>query len=106
MLGVQIERAIDDAWARVRREILADPAELHRRLARRRLKSLTRPARAWCIALRASDRRITPARWVIFPGPALDLNAPDHPPAPIEHEVTIQSRAIRRCCHPLAIARP
>ena len=50
MLGKEIENAIDDAWARVRREILADPAELHRRLARRRLKCLTRPARAWCIA--------------------------------------------------------
>src|SRR5258705_30880 len=36
MLGKEIENAIDDAWARIRREILADPAELHRRLARRR----------------------------------------------------------------------
>src|SRR3954467_13084538 len=106
MLANDFERTITKTWRKLRHRTLSDPAELHRRLARRRLKSLTRPARAWCIALRASDRRITPARWVIFPGHALDLNDPDHPHAPIEHEVTIQSRAIRRCCHPLAIARP
>src|SRR3954469_16883136 len=105
MLGEQIERAIDDAWARVRREILADPNELHRRLARRRLKLLTRPARAWCIAIRASDRRINPMHWMIYPQHALDLNHPEHPYQPIEHEVTIQKHAIRRYCNPASFSR-
>src|SRR3954471_23028577 len=105
MLGVQIERAIDDAWVRVRREILADPDELQRRLARRRMKSLTRPARAWCIAIRASDRRITPAHWVITPEHAMDLNHPEHPYEPIEHEVTIGAHAIRRYCTPVSFSR-
>src|ERR1043165_5084755 len=104
MLGAQIERAIDDAWARVRREIIADPDELLRRLARRRQKSLTRPPRAWCIAIRASDRRITPAHWVIFPEHAMDLNHPHHPYKPIEHEVTIQKHAIRRYCNPASFS--
>src|SRR5436853_1014091 len=105
MLGKEIENAIDDAWARVRREILADPAELHRRLARRRLKCLTRPARAWCIAIRASDRRITAMHWIITPEHAMDLNHPAHPYEPIEHQVTIQKHAIRRYCNPVSFSR-
>src|SRR6266850_4480186 len=105
MLALELERAIDEAWVRVRREILSDPPELHRRLARRRLKSLTRPPRAWCIAIRASDRRITPAHWVIYPEHAMDLNHPEHPYEPIEHEVTIRKHAIRRCCNPVSFSR-
>jgi len=105
MLGQELERAIDDAWVRVRREILSDRDELHRRLARRRMKSLTRPPRAWCIAIRASDRRITPAHWIITPEHAMDLNHPEHPYEPIEHEVTIQTHAIRRYCHPVSFSR-
>jgi len=79
MLGQELERNIREAWLRVRNEILTDPDELRRRLARRRMKSLTRPPRAWCVAIRASDRRITPAHWVIAPEHAMDLDHPHHP---------------------------
>src|SRR5437588_11731832 len=99
MLGLELERAIRDAWLKLRGKILSDPQELHRRLARRRLASLTRPPRAWCIAIRASDRRITAMHWVISPEHAMDLNHPEHPYEPIEHEVTIQYHAVRRYCH-------
>src|SRR3954462_12132431 len=105
MLGEEIDRAIREAWLRLRVKILSDPDELHRRLARRRLKSLTRPARAWCIAIRASDRRITPAHWVITPEHAMDLNHPAHPYEVIEHEVTIRKHAIRRYCNPVSFSR-
>src|SRR5258706_5398591 len=105
MPGSEVERAIVDAWLRVRKEILSDPQELHRRLARRRSKSLTRPPRSWCIAIRASDRRITPAHWIITPEHALDLDHPEHPYEPIEHEVTIQKHAIRRYCNPASFSR-
>src|SRR5207247_2475924 len=105
MLGEEVDRAIRDAWLRLCGKILSDPDELQRRLARRRLKCLTRPPRAWCIAIRASDRRITPAHWVIFPEHAMDLNHEDHPYEPIEHEVTIQKHAIRRYCNPVRISR-
>src|SRR5438128_2070877 len=105
MLGLDLERAIRDAWLRSRKGILSDPQELHRRLARRRMKILTRPPRAWCIAIRASDRRITPAHWVISPEHALDLDHPHHPYEPIEHEVTIQTHAIRRYCHPVTFSQ-
>src|SRR2546421_2873940 len=105
MLGRELERGIREAWLRLRGKILSDPQELHRRLARRRSKSLTRPPRAWCIAIRASDRRITPAHWVISPEHAMDLDHPLHPYEPIEHEVTIQTHAIRRYCHPVSFSR-
>jgi DNA-binding CsgD family transcriptional regulator len=36
----------------------------------------------------------------------MDLDHPHHPYEPIEHEVTIQTHAIRRYCHPIAIAAP
>src|SRR6266566_4449282 len=94
MLGVELERAITTTWLKLRKQILSDPLDLHRRLARRRLKTLTRPPRAWCIAIRASDRRITPAHWIITPEHAMDLNHPAHPYEPIEHEVTIHKHAI------------
>src|SRR5438128_8922745 len=104
MLGVDLERAITNAWLKLRQQILSDPLELRRRLARRRLKTLMRPPRAWCIAIRASDRRITPMHWLITPQHAMDLNHPEHPYEPIEHEVTIQTHAIRRYCHPVSFS--
>src|SRR5947209_3480168 len=105
MVGEDLERAIRDVWLNLRPKILSDPHELHRRLARRRSRSLTRPPRAWCIAIRASDRRITPMYWLITPEHALDLNHPAHPYEPIEHEVTIQTDAIQRYCHPVCFSR-
>src|SRR5438093_11892088 len=105
MLSLEVERAIRQSWLRVRNQILSDPQELHRRLARRRLKTLARPPRAWCIAIRASDRRITPTHWIITPEHAMDLNHPEHPYEPIEHEVTIQTHAMRRYCHPVSFSR-
>src|SRR5213080_5050200 len=104
MLGEELERAISQAWVSLRGKILSDPEELRRRVARRRMKSLVRPPRAWCIALRASDRRITPMHWIITPEHAVDLNHPDHPYEPIEHTVTIQKHGIRRCCNPVSFS--
>jgi hypothetical protein len=105
MLGLEVQRSIREAWLRLRGKILSDPDELNRRLARRRMKSLTSPPRAWCVAIRASDRRITPAHWVISPEHAMDLNHPEHAYEPIEHEVTIQKHAIRRYCNPVSFSR-
>src|SRR5258706_11551511 len=105
MLREELEQNIREAWLRLSGEILSDPDELQRRLARRRMKCLTQPPRAWCIAIRASDRRITPAHWIITPDHALDLDHPEHPYEPIEHEVTIQKHAIRRYCNPASFSR-
>src|SRR6185295_10975212 len=105
MLGEDLERNIRDAWLRVRKEILSDPQELQRRLARRRMKVLTGAPRAWCVVIRASDRRITPAHWVVSPEHAMDLDHPEHPYEPIAHEVVIGTHAIRRYCHPVSFSR-
>jgi DNA-binding NarL/FixJ family response regulator len=96
-----LSRLILEAWAKLGPKILADKDELHRRLARRRLPILTRPVRPWCLAIRASDHRITPAHWVISPEHAMSLNHPAHPYEPIEHTVTIQTHALRKFCRPV-----
>src|SRR6266850_3935207 len=96
-----VDRLILEAWEKLGPKIMADPEELARRLARRRRPVLTRPPRAWCLAIRASDRRITPAHWVISPEHAMDLNHPAHPYEPIEHEVIIRPHALRKYCRPV-----
>src|SRR2546423_1687113 len=105
LLGEELERNIREAWLRLRRGIFSDADELRRRLGRRRMKSLIRPPRAWCVALRASDRRITAMHWVIVPGHAMDLKHPEHPYEPIEHEVWIGAHGVRRCCHAVCFSR-
>src|SRR6266566_4212352 len=106
LLGEELERNIREAWLRVRESILGDPDELRRRLSRRRMKSLRRPPRAWCLAVRASDRRVTPAHWVIFPEHAMELGHEEHPYEVIEHEVIIRPHALLRYCRPFWIAAP
>src|SRR5689334_15937775 len=96
-----VARLIVEAWEKLGPKILADPEELRRRLARRRLPIMTRPIRAWCLALRASDRRINAANWILTPMHALDLDHPEHPYEPIEHTVTIQPHGLRKFCRPV-----
>src|SRR2546421_13086731 len=96
-----VARLVLEAWQKLGCRIMADPEELQRRLARRRSALLTRPQRAWCICLRASDRRITPAHWIISPEHAMDLDHPLHPYEPIEHEVIIRPHALRKFCRPV-----
>src|SRR5438132_6676410 len=100
-----VARLILEAWQKLGPKIMADSDELAKRLARRRRPVMMRPPRAWCLALRASDRRITPMHWIITPEHATDLNHPAHPYEPIEHEVTIQTHAIQRYCHPVCFSR-
>src|SRR5256714_13345572 len=84
-----VARLVLEAWRKHGPGIMGDSDELNRRLARRRMGIVTRPVRAWCLAVRASDRRITAAHWVISPEHAMDLDHPAHPYEPIEHEVVI-----------------
>src|SRR6266513_423065 len=96
-----VARLVLEAWERLGPGIMGDSDELARRLARRRRHVLTRPVRAWCLAVRATDTRITPAHWVISPEHALDVDHPEHPYEPIEHEVIIRPHALRRFCRPV-----
>jgi hypothetical protein len=94
-----------DAWQRVACRLRADPPELARRVARRRSITLARPLRAWCLAIRASDRRL--ASWAdCRPGHALRLNSPAHPYRFAQHEVVLTARALRALCGSVYIAPP
>ena len=52
-----VARLVLEAWEKLGPKIMGDPDELAKRLARRRMAILTRPVRAWSLAVRASDRR-------------------------------------------------
>jgi DNA-binding NarL/FixJ family response regulator len=98
VLVTDVERLLLEAWEKLGPRIMADGEELQRRLARRRSKLFERPQRAWCVCLRAADRRITPMDWIFTPEHAMDLDHPEHPYEPIEHTVTIQPHGLRKCC--------
>src|SRR5438445_11577186 len=55
-----MDRALFEAFSEVWPRLLKDPDELRARLARRRSSEMSRSPRAWCMAVRASDRRIEP----------------------------------------------
>lgn len=54
----ELDAILEDSFARIYSHLKQNPAELARRLARRRLPSLTRPPRATCVTLRANDTRL------------------------------------------------
>src|SRR4051812_33520920 len=93
-----VARLVWEAWEKLGAGIVGDAKKLAGRLARRRTKLLTRPVRAWCLAVRAADRRIRAGHWVISPEHAMDLDHPEHPYEPIEHEVVIGVHALRKYC--------
>src|SRR5947207_12729928 len=96
-----VSAAILDAWAEIGRRLKSDPLELAKRLARRRMKTLRRPLRAWCLAVRASDTRITPMSAAIVPE---DAAYPGHPELYREHEVTLNAQLLRKLCRPVELS--
>jgi DNA-binding CsgD family transcriptional regulator len=101
-----ISSAILSAWAVVGPRILGDPMELAKRLARRRLKTLRRPLRAWCLAVRASDNRINPATAACSPEDAAypyeaDVHWRYHPHD--EHQVVLTAKLLRQICRAVRI---
>ena len=102
----ELEPAIRDAWQRVKPQLLADRDELARRLARRRTPTLARPPRAWCLAVRASDRRINPASAMIVPEHAVDQRDREHPGRFLRHDVLLDAKLLDRLCIPVRIDPP
>src|SRR5688572_14372402 len=84
--------SIDDliyaAWKRVWPTICDRPEEIAKRIARRRTGELTRPPRAWCLALRANDRRI-----------------PSWCDEPEEHRVRLDADEIKQLCMEVELQR-
>ena len=94
-MGDDIDDILLAAWARVRETLRGKPDEVRRRLIRGREMWRKRPPRAWCIVLRAADRRITPMNAAV---------APEHGPnARVEHTVTLDVELIRQLCAPVRV---
>ena len=96
-----IEVSIRDAAQRVLPELTAD--QLRERLARRKTRSLRRPPRAWCVAVRASDTRIGPWGAVIVPEDAVDPRDADHPGRYLAHTVVMDKGLLARLSAPVGV---
>src|SRR6266513_1750879 len=59
------------------------------------------PERAWCLAVRASDRRIDPASAIIVPE---DAAYPGREDLYREHDVTLDAQLLRRLCRPVTLS--
>lgn len=93
----EVPSVILDAWRRVELRLADDQPDLDRRLRRRRAE--TRPPRAWCLAIRASDTRLPapPNSWRAW-------FARD--PAERVDEVTLDRYDVRRLCAPVSLDAP
>jgi DNA-binding CsgD family transcriptional regulator len=93
---------IEDAWRRIGPRIKGDPGELRKRMLRRESGMMRRPPRAWCLAVRAADTRISPASAIISPEGAA------YPGTGIfeKHEVLLNAKLLRRLCRPVVCPRP
>jgi DNA-binding NarL/FixJ family response regulator len=98
-----INDLILQAWEKLKSRILSDPLELARRLNRRDGRTYSRPPRAWCLAVRASDRRIAVANACIDPEYAIDPRDPDHPGRVVRHRVTLSASLVRALCCPIVL---
>ena len=87
-----VETALHIAWQRVRPS-LDDPHVLAPRLARRRAAILTCPPRAWCLAIRASDRRIR-------------CYDDDHAAGDRPHAIALTADLCRHLCAPVILPAP
>jgi hypothetical protein len=101
-----LDRALLEAWAKVKPKLDADPDELRRRLARRRKPSLMRPPRAWCIAVRACDHRINPGTAAIAPEWAVELPNPISTRYRQPHSVTLTKKLLQMLCAVVRITPP
>ncbi len=99
-----ITSAILSAWDVVGPRLRNDPIELAKRLARRQLKTLRRPLRAWCVALRAADTRIHPGTACCVPEDfAYPKRAAHDYQEYFDHEVVVTAALMRRLCRPVQL---
>src|SRR5687767_3732236 len=93
-----LDVALKEAAGRFREKVRRDPGELWKRLERRKRGMLSRPLRAWCLAVRAGDRRINGNWAIVTPGYAVEHR--------LEHEVVLDARLLRKVCRPVRIPFP
>jgi len=93
-----ISKAVIEAWERVCDRLKNDPEELARRLARKRMKALSRPPRGWCLAIRASDTRINEVASLV---PECAVSGT--PQYWRDHEVIIDAELVKKLCRGVRI---
>ena len=57
----EVELLVLEAWERVGERVMGDAEEVEKRRGRMRGKTMSRPPREWCLALRANDLRLAGA---------------------------------------------
>ena len=108
-----LEQLLRDGLARLRGRLEAEPAELMRRLNRRRQPTLSKVPRAWCLAVRANDTRIDDGfaqPWDHFERKLQSARdgrvRPARRSAPVDHEVRLRTDFLRLLCKPVMIDPP
>jgi hypothetical protein len=99
-MGCELDQLMWAAWERIGAGVLADSNELRVRLARRRSRMFERVPRALCLAVRASDHRITAWTAAICPEDAMERGNER------DHEVRLDMRLVSDVCRPVQIAWP
>ena len=94
-----LEIAVLEAWHRLAERVRKDRVEAGRRAARRLGRSFSRPPRAWCLALRAGDSRITPMYSLFEP-------AEKWAALRRAHTINLDAPALRALCAPVRIPWP
>ncbi len=105
-MNPDIEKAIAQAWAKVEPILRTNPDELAARRARRRTRLLQTPPRAWCLAVRANDTRLTPWRIPMVPDHPVWWDAENHLYRRQEHQVILEARDLAWLCRPVSVAWP
>src|SRR5687767_5235000 len=100
-----LERVMWEAWERVWPKLKGDPDEMRARLARRRGRMAQRPLRAFCLAVRASDRRINGMRACIVPmwGEGLGVRDRGRRAEHVAEEVELDRRLLVEICRPVRV---
>jgi hypothetical protein len=94
------------AWRRVREQLRNKPEEVAKRLKWGRELWRKRPPRVWCVAIRASDTRITPMTARCVPEDAAyprEAMAPELRTSYAPHRVTLDVELLRQLCAPVRV---
>jgi hypothetical protein len=93
----KLDALLFEAWERIGEQLRHDRIRALSR-SRRRLGILSRPMRAWCLCIRASDTRINNWSALIHPQDAIEHQVP--------HTITLSGTLIRELTKPVTIPFP
>jgi hypothetical protein len=95
----ELDTALLEAWNRLSQRVRDDRLEARRRAGRRLRKTFSMPPRAWCLAIRANDARISAWNCLVEP---FDKCIPRRLP----HTITLEGPFLQRLCAPVHIPWP